>query len=279
MTDEQAADGFRESHSVQGWLRYSQLHIGLVAVALAGATYSLLDSALNDFVVLLCFCGATVVYVFDRLFSDRADHTNHPRRTRWFEMNRERVTWISRLLAISCLPLLWLLNTDQILLAILLVAVGLGYVIPPRPLRSLGRIKPFLIAAAWTAGVVGLPALEYGTGLCESLMLASYRFVYLVPNTLIADVVDADGDRAAGYETVATNLTIAQLQLAVAACMILAVLIMIAAVSVGLIKPIIILDSLGMLFYLIFARDAISNEKRKFLLDCALLWPLVLFLL
>ncbi|NND72454.1 MAG: UbiA family prenyltransferase [Rhodothermales bacterium] len=276
MTDKRATGQQGKALDIKGWLEYSQLHIGLVAIALCSASYSLLESQRNEVVVLLCFCGATVVYVFDRLVHDGADEANHPSRTRWFEAHRSHIWWLSRLLAVACVPLVWMLNPLQILLAAILASIGLGYVVPPRPLRDLRRLKPFLIAGAWTIAVVGLAGLDAGINRGSVLLLLAYRFAYLVPNTMISDLLDAPGDRDVGYETVATTLTIPQVKAVVLVSIICAVGILLSGLSFGVLPAIVVLDAAGMLIYLPFVGNEVTGERKRFFLDCALIWPLIL---
>ncbi|PSQ68815.1 MAG: hypothetical protein BRD29_02900, partial [Bacteroidetes bacterium QH_2_67_10] len=78
-----------------------------------------------------------------------------------------------------------------------------------RRLKDVGPAKPFVVAAAWALGSVGLPALEAGASLTASagtlVLLAGYRFLFVLPNLLLADAADRDGDARTGLRTVATR--------------------------------------------------------------------------
>ena len=207
---------------------YSSVPVGGIAVALMLGTYALLGLPPSGPLLVLASCGAFLVYGLDRsLLAGPEDAFNQPERVAWV---RRHATWVrtsallAAALALSVLPFL---RPTTLVAGALLGLPGVLYAVPLLPggrrPKSIWLLKPVLIAAAWSVGATVLPALEAGVPLTSSVgALVGYRFLFILPNALLADWPDRAGDRQAGLRTVATELSPKALRRLAAAPLVLA---------------------------------------------------------
>ncbi len=111
------------------------------------------------------------------------------------------------------------------------------------------------------------------------VLLCAYRFAYLIPNTILSDVPDLKGDGSAGVRTPASILAMKPMIAAVICAIIGTVGLGAALVGTGMSFVLILVDLAGMLLFLPFLVVDDITPRMKFLLDSALLWPMVLFLI
>jgi 4-hydroxybenzoate polyprenyltransferase len=109
-------------------------------------------------------------------------------------------------LGIGTAVLFPLLQWGSIITAILLGAVGLLHVVPVLPgrrrLKALGSLKPIVVAATWAVGAVVLPVVESDAPITFGVGgLVVYRFLFILPNVLLADWADRTGDATMGVGT------------------------------------------------------------------------------
>jgi len=185
-------------------LYHDPLPTGVVAVALMLGTGALLDVPVSSPLLGAAFCGVALVYLLDRtLGHSPEDRTNQPARVEWARRHR---TWIwteGVLLTTGAAFSVLLLQVKTVGIAALLGGVGalhLGAGLSgaggPMARRLL---KPLAVAGAWAVGGVLLPVLEAGAPMTASVAgLAAYRFLFILPNVLLADWGDRAGDIAAG---------------------------------------------------------------------------------
>lgn len=185
-------------------LCHDPLPIGGVAVALLLGTYALLGLSPSVPLLVAGFCGAALVYSVDRgLVASPEDAVNHPGRRQWVAEHR----WWLRIetvgLALGGGAALFFLRPETVLGAgVGAVLAGL-HLLPAgrwgRPLKRAGLAKPLVVAAAWAGGATVLPVVEAGArGAAEVVVLAGYRWLFILPNVLLADWGDRRGDVAAG---------------------------------------------------------------------------------
>lgn len=195
------------------FLRYGGVLVGGIAVCMVLGTYALLHLRPGLPLLVLAFCGPFVVYQAERaLRLAPEDRFNHPGRLAWVARHR-RYVWMSTGLAaavgVATLPLLRRVTVGA---GVGLALLSLLYMVPLLPgrrrLKAAGFVKPALIAGAWAVGGVLLPVLEAGVPLRAAVpALIGYRFLFILPNALLADWPDRAGDARAGLYTVATRFS------------------------------------------------------------------------
>lgn len=167
---------------------FSSLWLAAAAAVLAAASARALGAAPQPRVLGLAACGTLVVYNVDRLRDVARDRLTAPRRTEFVE--RHRATLVALCVAASlaagalALPLgpapVWVL-------APVLVA-GLLH----RRLKHAALLKPFYVALAWLAVVVGLPWCVAPAPTGTGWVLASLGGA-IVANAIASNVRDGDG--------------------------------------------------------------------------------------
>jgi len=184
-------------------LCHDPLPVGAVALAVTLGTVVLLELPLSTPLLVAATSGTALAYGADRaLFRAPEDVFNRPDRVRWVVSHR---TWLHVELtalalmggsALLFLRLETLLMTAALATLALLTLSGNSIGIP---IERTGIGKPLLIAAAWAVGAVGLPVLEGGgaRGVAE-VTLVGYRWLFIVPNLVLADWGDRRGDEVAG---------------------------------------------------------------------------------
>lgn len=267
--------GVASWHGVARWLEYSQIHIAILAIVLIACSGKLAGVHVGTSVMVVGALGAWAVYLVDRLGDSVQDSVNQPDRTRWFRENRGLLLGALLIAVLVSLPLFVGLSGAGRLAGAALIVMGCLYVIPPRPLRKLALLKPAIIAAVWSCGVVLFPLIQSGADVTLLILFAVYRFAYLVPNCLLSDYNDVEGDRAAFYGTVAATGGSKDVVVGTMLSMLIAAVAGGAMVLNGIEAWLLVLDFAGMLIFVKFASGLRSGVRRPTLiLDLVLLWPL-----
>lgn len=202
----QHAGSSRPPENEEWWepLCYDPLPVGGIAVALLFGTYALLGMAPSVPLLLAGFCGVALVYGMDRgIVAAPEDTVNHPGRRRWVEAHRPWLWGEAAVLLLGGVVALSYLEGGTVLgVAVGVVLAGL-HLLPVgrrgRLLKTIGVGKPIVVAGAWAVGATLLPVIEAGQPITiEAAGLAGYRFVFILPNVLLADWGDRRGDVAAG---------------------------------------------------------------------------------
>ena len=266
---------------VRAFLLYSSVPVGGIAGALLLGTYALLGLPPSGPLLLLASCGAFLVYQLDRsLLAGPEDVLNQPERVAWV---RQHPAWLgtsavlAATLALGALPFL---RPATLLAGALLGLPGVLYAAPLLPggrrLKSVWLLKPVLIAGAWSVGATVLPALEAGMALTSGLgALALYRFLFILPNALLADWPDRAGDRLAGLRTAATELSTGALRRLAAVPLILALAGGLVALWLFEAPSLLYVDLAGpaLMLGLVLRLPAGSRWCYGFVLDAAVAWP------
>lgn len=180
---------------------------GGVAAAMVAGTAALAGWPLDGPLLALAFCGTLLVYHLDRTPAlSPEDRRDHPARWRW----RRRHGWGATALALgaaggACAAVPYLRPQTLAAGAVLAVPAA-AYALPvfrsgrggaQRLKDAAGPVKPFAVAAAWAGASVLMPVLEAGRPLTEAgsllMLLAGYRFLFVLPNLLLADAADRAG--------------------------------------------------------------------------------------
>ena len=202
--------------SDRGWvrrmawaLRYTSVPEGLIAVGLMLGTCALFGLSPGAPLLVLAFCGTLAVYLADGLlFPSAEDAVNQPERMAWGRRHRGYAWGVFGAAAAVGLAMLPLLRPATILAGLVVGCLGVLHLAPVLPgrrrLKELGWGKPFVIAAAWAVGAVVPPVVEAGAPLTAVAGLAVlYRFLFVLPNVLLADWADRAGDRVVGLRGLA----------------------------------------------------------------------------
>lgn len=165
-------------------------------------TYALRELPVDFALLAAAFCGTALVYLVDReRESSLEDRVNHPERLVWVASHRG---WLAVeaavLFAAGCASVFYL--SWPVLVAAVVLGTAAGLHVFPRE-SGLGQhggiVKPVSIAGAWAVGASILPLLGANDGVgFGGLLFALYRFLFILPNLLLADWADRSGDLAAG---------------------------------------------------------------------------------
>ena len=277
--DVQPLSGQRLS-PLRAFLLYGSVPVGGIAVALLLGNYALLGLRPSTPLVLIGFCGAFLVYQLDRsLWIGPEDRLNQPERVAWV-WRHQRWIWTSSVLAVLvALSMLPFLQPATLAVGAGLGGLGVLYGVPlpgGRRLKAFWPLKPVLIAAVWATGATVLPVLEAGLAVTAGVgALALYRFLFILPNTLLADGPDAEGDRRAGLRTAATELSPKTLRGLAALSLGLAIGGGLGAVWLLGASPLLYVDLGGpvVLLGLLWHRPGGSRWFYGFVLDAIIAWP------
>ncbi len=257
-------------------LLWSGAHIPWLAAGLLAGNAALLQIPLSKPLLVLEATGAWVVYLLDRALNvGPEDLVNQPERVAWW---RRQQKLLCGGLAIAGLLIGWAalhLQAATLVAGAGLGVIGLIYMLPGVRLKQWGIAKPILIAGTWSLGTTLLLPLEAGRGVGANLwLLTGYRLLWILPNPLLADWPDRQGDRIAGIRTPAVRWNYKALRKG-------AFLLLLGALSIGLILIIRLghaaaaIDLLGVLFtgILITACRSGLSEVHLMMLDLLLSWP------
>lgn len=269
------------AHPVRAFLLYSSVPVGGIAVALMLGTYALLGLPPSGPLLLLAFCGAFLVYQLDRsLLAGPEDALNQPERVAWVQQHPKWLRTSAALAAALALGTLPFLRPATLVTGALLGLPGVLYAMPlpwgGRRLKSVWPLKPVLIAAAWASGAAVLPVLEAGLAVTSGVgALALYRFLFILPNALLADWPDRAGDRRAGLRTAATELAPRTLRRLAVAPLILAIVGGLLAIWLFDAPGLLYVDLAGPLLLLGFVRRLPAGSRwfYSFVLDAVVAWP------
>ena len=245
--------------------------VPFVALALTLATYAVLGISVSFPGLLLAASGSWIIYIVERtVAAGPEDDYNHADRKQWLVRHRRFVGLLVSILVGTFLVSLTSVVTRPVLLLVVgMMLLAATYCLPVLPGRTRGKTvwfaKPFLIAAGWSLGTVVLPAAIDARPLLPVALLALYRFVFLLPNTLLSDVFDVAGDRLAGHETLTGRIGSRIVRIVV----LLTLLTPILAFALHLLVPLpiaIVVDSALALTYLILVSQTNTSSKITFLL-------------
>ncbi|MFB6098376.1 MAG: hypothetical protein ABEK84_04560, partial [Salinibacter sp.] len=235
-------------------LYHDPLPVGGIAVGLLLGTYALFGVSVDLPLLGAGFGGTALAYAVDRVWADTPeDRINRPERVAWI---RAHPRWLAVETAVlfaltgSVLPYL----TTQTLLW----SAGLGTVAGLRllvrgdaaPVVG-GPRKPIAIAGAWAAGGALLPLVEAGSPIGPGVMLFfGYRWLFILPNLLVADWGDRAGDAEVGMAPWATAWTAKQVQGAATSLLLVALGGAVGWAVVGDAPVLVALDACGPLLML-----------------------------
>jgi len=254
--------------------------VGGVAVALMLGTMGLFGLPVDLPLLVAGFCGTTLTYLADRAWSAvPEDRVNRPGRVAWI---RAHPRWLAAesavLLPVGGAMLLYL-DPLTILCTMGLGVVAGGHVL----LRGRGEAsfwgfpKPVAIAAAWAAGGALLPLVEAGPPLgVGALLFFCYRGLFILPNLVLADWADRQGDAAAGLAPWAAGWTARQVRWVATTSLLVAALGAAIWAFSGTMPLLVGVDAVGLLLMagVVWGLDP-KRPYTAVLADLVVGWPLV----
>lgn len=192
---------------MSGWLLWCadrNLFIAVAAVMLSAACFVWLGAPVQWGLVLWIAAGAFLVYHLDRrLPFSPEDEVAPPSRA-----SLRLLALAGALYAVISVRIVRPAWWPGIAGLALPTAAYLAPCLPGRRrIKEIPYVKAFHVALMWSLATVALPAAAAGRiGDPATIYLAAYRFVYLLPNTLLFDWPDREGDRRAGIKTLANRL-------------------------------------------------------------------------
>lgn len=266
--------------AVREGLYHDPAVVGGVAVALLLGTYGLFGMAVDLPLVVAGFCATTLVYAVDRGWRVPAeDRTNRPARVAWVEGHRGWLGVEAGLLGALGGAMVPALEPRTLVGAGALGGIAMLEVAPGRSGRAglTGLSKPLVIAATWAVGGGLLPLVEAGRPLgLDAALFGGYRFLFILPNLLLADWADRAGDAAADRAPWTTGWTAGQVRRLATGLLLGAALV--AAVWGGRTpRPVLLsMDAWGLLLMLaVVWRRSPSHPRDALLADLVVAWPVV----
>lgn len=181
---------------------HDPLPVGGVAVGMMLGTYALLGLPVSVPLLVAAGCGTALIYGADRSVVDAPeDRWNRPDRVAWVRAHRRWLGIEGALLAVVGAGALLFLRPATIGSAVLLAVVAGGH----RGLggdwagETTGWTKPVVVALVWAVGGAVVPVIEAAALQGAPVAwLGAYRALFVLPNVLLSDWGDRQGDRAAG---------------------------------------------------------------------------------
>ncbi|MCS3822190.1 hypothetical protein [Salinibacter ruber] len=254
--------------------------VGGVAVALLTGTYGLFGLPVDLPLLVVGFCGVTLIYAADRVWgSAPEDRVNRPDRVAWV---RAHQGWLAvetmGLFAVggALLPylawptLLWTAVLGSV--AVLHIRWGAG----GRPVL-VGLAKPGAIATTWAAGGALLPFVEAGAPVgIGALLFFGARTLFILPNLLLADWGDRRGDIKAGLAPWAPRWTLRRVRWAATGGLAAAALGALGWAVVARAPVLVGIDAVGLLLMggTVWGMDP-TRPRDAFLADLVVAWPVV----
>lgn len=260
---------------------YDPLPIGGIAVALMTGTVALLDVPVDGPLLGAAFCGTALVYLADRTLGlSPEDRHNQPRRVAWVRAHGAWLRAEGIALGVGLLATVPLLEVKTAV-----AASGLGGVAALHVLTGVGRhrggrgLDPVTVSLVWVGGAVLLPVVEAGEPVLSDgvLALAVYRMLLILPNVLVADWADREGDAAVGAGTWAVGWSRRGVQNGATGLLALAVAGAAGTVGVGAGPALLLLDALGGLLLMggIWMLRPDRSPLHRLALDLVVAWPIV----
>jgi 4-hydroxybenzoate polyprenyltransferase len=266
--------------AVREGLYHDPAVVGGVAVALLLGTYGLFGMAVDLPLVVAGFCATTLVYAVDRGWRVPAeDRTNRPARVAWVEGHRGWLGVEAGLLGALGGAMVPALEPRTLVGAGALGGIAMLQVAPGRSGRAglTGLSKPLVIAATWAVGGGLLPLVEAGRPLgLDAALFGGYRFLFILPNLLLADWADRAGDAAADRAPWTTGWTAGQVR-RLATGLLLGAALVAAVWGARTPRPVLLsMDAWGLLLMLaVVWRRSPSHPRNALLADLVVAWPVV----
>jgi 4-hydroxybenzoate polyprenyltransferase len=256
------------------WCAERNLFVAAAGFALTVSTFAWLDAPVDWRLAGLIAGGSFLVYHLDRSLpfspEDGAMRPGCP---------------LPMLISATCAygVLAWVFMAPALRIELACLAGFTGaYLIPCLPgrrrLKDVPFVKAFYLALIWSLATLSFPAAGLGRGTDPAaLYLLGYRFLFLLPNTMLFDWPDRNGDRAGGIVTLATVLDERQLRT-------LAAILAAAAVSGSVLGPFgfglplfMLAENVATVLVMLSLRHPLTDDMfyYRVILDGLAAWPIL----
>ncbi len=198
------------------FLLFSNIFIGLCAVAQAGVTYHLLNAKCDKYVLGLLFCSTLALYNFSMFLAKPKEPKKSPfRRVRWIFGHYNLMVTITLVAVLCIVPMIFFLSAASQMLLLFLGVISVAYNLPlftvndkKFSLRNIPGLKLFIIALTWSLSCVLLPIIETGYQIPagDTMVLIAKRFLFVAAITVPFDIRDLFQDRNQNLKTIPVML-------------------------------------------------------------------------
>jgi 4-hydroxy-3-methylbut-2-enyl diphosphate reductase len=192
----------------------------VVAVAAGGLCYAAAQlQGVGRYLpfVLMSFLYVQSMHIFNHLTGSRADRYNDPDRAKFYERHKAALTAAALVCGAAGLLIAYSQGLLPFVVLLVMSLMGLSYnlyLIPKsfsgfmfRRIRDIPGSKTVLIALAWGVATAALPPLSHSGGYGWANAMVFLWMVGLVfVRTAFFDILDMQGDRLVGKETIAILL-------------------------------------------------------------------------
>jgi len=281
-------------------LLLTNVYVALGAACLSYTCTSLQGIKPNFLQVLIAFLYVLSMHTLNHLTGTQADRYNDPDRAVFYRSNRSKLTLMAILAgacgllaayAIGKVPFLILLTMSLLGLSynLTLLPAGLHSWFKYRRIRDLPGSKTILITVAWGIVTSVFPALTVtGQVSASSLLVFFWAMGVVFVRTAFFDVLDMQGDRIVGKETLAVLLGEQRSMQLLRSLILVSLVTLLLGCAVQLVTNLGVLLSVSPLMLLLILRAyeqgyLLPGVRLEFILDThfvviglvALLWSLV----
>jgi len=195
----------------------SNLYVSLGAAGLCYAATRL--QGVSDFAtfVLIAFLYVQSMHILNHLTGSKADRFNEPDRARFYEDRKASLTVIALSSGAAGLVIAYLQGWLPFLVLLVISLLGLSYRIPLIPkafaavvyrrIKDIPGSKTVLIALAWGVVTSVLPPISvFATYRVTDALIFAWSVALVFVRTAFFDILDMQGDRLVGKETIPTLL-------------------------------------------------------------------------
>lgn len=270
----------QSSFSFPDALLHDPAPVGGVAVALMAGTYGLFGISPDVPLLVAGFCGTTLLYAVDRAWVDSPeDRVNRPGRVVWTQAHTGWLAIETGVLVAVGGAMVPLLKTNTLLAA---AGLGGGAVLHLFPRGDEGPFldgvsKPIAVSGTWAAGAALLPLIEAGPPIgAAALLFFWYRWLFILPNLLLADWGDRTGDAEAGLAPWAAEWTARQVRWMGTSSLLVAAIGGMTWIIVGTNPLLVGIDAIGLILMagVVWGLDP-ERPRTAVLADLVVGWPLV----
>jgi len=202
--------------SVYTFLRAALLSNLYVSLGAAGLCYAATRlQGVSDFTpfVLIAFLYVQSMHILNHLTGSKADRFNEPDRARFYDDRKVSLTVIALSSGAAGLVIAYLQGWLPFLVLLVISLLGLSYritLIPKafasvvyRRIKDLPGSKTLLIAMAWGVVTSALPPIStFGIYSAANAFIFAWSAVLVFVRTAFFDILDMQGDRLVGKETI-----------------------------------------------------------------------------
>lgn len=202
------------------FILFSNIFIGLCAVAQTLVTYHLMRIKPDVHVLALLFCSTLALYNFSMLMAKPQNPSRSLfRRVRWIFSHYRFTITLTIIAVLSIVSIIFFLSLPSLILLAFLGTISIAYNIPlftlnerKFGLRNIPGLKLFLIALIWSFSCVLLPIVENSAqhlmdiSIADTVLLVGKRFLFIAAITVPFDIRDLYQDKYFNLKTIPVML-------------------------------------------------------------------------